>query len=645
MGWLEGLLTGYADRTSEIRKENAAAAEAATGREAAIYKALLDSPDPKIKATAAVGLLQTAQPNKLKGGFGGWLGQMEEHPAYAPLVKYMSTPQQVGEDVKTTTTTPEQAGYLPTLPSNKPAAQTATQTTTPGAPGPATPLPMPPAGPPPAPPAGLTGAPDAGPGAPPTVPPEMLGSLPGPTSAVPGGGVAAAPPPPPPSIGQLGPDQLRGQLAPETAPAPLVQTTRTPVMALPHAFPTTEDNEITAARAKGEGEFQYLVDVGRRSGQPNPAKWAADQIAANMAKSQGTPYRLEQVEWTDENGEKQAGWGSYNQRTGGFNLGDGTALPQNAHILAKPGAGGALKIEDEAAQKMGFPDSHAVPPNRLEEYRTTLNGLVQSKAGAQSAGTAEGRYKTEMARVNATDVQRAAWEIAHDFSKASLFMKGSQAFKDRVMTELTNKGYDVNKISEATRQMAETAQDILPMMDSIADDAKKFSDLGMMGPIQGRWQDFLTGKIGVTELAGDDPAKQAIAGKFRTEVDLLQKAVLRAHAGARGAGSPEGLDRMEQMLNISHMDLPTFLSSMSGFQGWMQQYAKHLPSWGARGQEPDPNVPPPPETPDRPVPTDMNAYLQQMVAKYATTPGVTNGLDAQMNAPLRIDPSSGKLAK
>jgi hypothetical protein len=41
----------------------------------------------------------------------------------------------------------------------------------------------------------------------------------------------------------------------------------------------------------------------------------------------------------------------------------------------------------------------------------------------------------------------------------------------------------------------------------------------------------------------------------------------------------------------------------------------------------------------------MNAYLQQMVAKYATTPGATNGLSPQMNAPLRIDPSSGRLAK
>lgn len=425
MGWLEGLLSGYADTQGDIRRENARLAEQSAAREASVMKDLLNSPDPQTRTLAATGLLANTQPQKRKSGFSGWMGEMESNPIYPTLLKHITTPQQIGEDVKTTTTTPEQAGYKPTLatpPSpTKPAAQTSVQTTTPGAPPPQAQQPLPQPTPPPAPPSlamtpeeqalnfnppsppqALTPEEQAinfsnltPPPAPPTAAAVPTAAAPGAVAAAPAAAPAALPPTsptvgaPPPTVPQVGMDQLPGAL-PQTKPESLTQTTRTPIMALPHAFPTVEDTEIAAARAKGIGEFQYLTEVGRRAGQPNPEKWAADMIAAEHARraAGASPYRLEQVAWTDANGQQQSGWGSYNQATGGLILGDGTPLPPNAHILGKPGTAPtrALTKYEEVAARLFGTGAPEEDPHQVVMHLTPLQrGQVEQEIALRDA--------------------------------------------------------------------------------------------------------------------------------------------------------------------------------------------------------------------------------------------------------------------
>ena len=127
-----------------------------------------------------------------------------------------------------------------------------------------------------------------------------------------------------------------------------------------------------------------------------------------------------------------------------------------------------------------------------------------------------------------------------------------------------------------TRQMGETAKAILPHLQQVRDEASQLNQLGLLGPISGRWRDFAAGKIGSGELAGGNPETARLIGKFQADVGLLQTAVARAHAGARGAGNVTLLQHMEKMMPGTAADFPTFTGSLDAVQGWMQTYADDL---------------------------------------------------------------------
>jgi hypothetical protein len=144
MGWLEGLVTGYADRHGEIRRENAIRAEQAANREGDVYKALLNSDDPTIRGYAATGLLQSGQARKPKRGLAGWMGEMESSPIYPTLMKYISTPQYTAGTEHVTPGLPSKQtqGFLPTVPGQTPSLAQPTTSPTEGEPM-ATPQPIP----------------------------------------------------------------------------------------------------------------------------------------------------------------------------------------------------------------------------------------------------------------------------------------------------------------------------------------------------------------------------------------------------------------------------------------------------------------------------------------------------------------------
>src|SRR5262245_3669505 len=136
MGWLEGLLSGYDTRNKEIVAENARRAEEARGREEAIYWTLINHPNDDIADIGAAGLLESMRPQKRKGGFAGWLGEMQGSNTYAELKRFRS---QLGA-----MQTPSTGGTLPTPPAPTGSAAQPTSSPTTGGPM-ATPVPAPPA--------------------------------------------------------------------------------------------------------------------------------------------------------------------------------------------------------------------------------------------------------------------------------------------------------------------------------------------------------------------------------------------------------------------------------------------------------------------------------------------------------------------
>lgn len=92
IGWIEGILGGFTSRKQQVEEQLRQDAADANAREGRLFEALLASPDPEIRAMAATGLMETTQTPKRKGGFSGWIGEMQRHPAYGSMLALMKTP-------------------------------------------------------------------------------------------------------------------------------------------------------------------------------------------------------------------------------------------------------------------------------------------------------------------------------------------------------------------------------------------------------------------------------------------------------------------------------------------------------------------------------------------------------------------------
>src|SRR5262245_61702965 len=95
MGWLEGLLTGYANRHYEIGREKMREAELAADREERVFNTLLNSQYKDIQDYAAAGILDLSNPRRRKGGVAGWMGEIEQTP-YLDMIR--RTRERLAED-------------------------------------------------------------------------------------------------------------------------------------------------------------------------------------------------------------------------------------------------------------------------------------------------------------------------------------------------------------------------------------------------------------------------------------------------------------------------------------------------------------------------------------------------------------------
>ena len=138
MAYLEGLLSGFAERKGEREQENLERARLAADREARVYETLLSSPDLDIQGLAAAGLLESAKPRRRAGGLKGWLGEMESSPYLSQIQQLIRTPvteEKVTPGLPSRTLKPQ----LMQAPGAEPAALPAQATVEPGAPPPTTP--------------------------------------------------------------------------------------------------------------------------------------------------------------------------------------------------------------------------------------------------------------------------------------------------------------------------------------------------------------------------------------------------------------------------------------------------------------------------------------------------------------------------
>lgn len=166
-------------------------------------------------------------------------------------------------------------------------------------------------------------------------------------------------------------------------------------------------------------------------------------------------------------------------------------------------------------------------------------------------------------------VKYFAGEIARDANNWTL-VSGNKTLSDQVRAELAHPSSaaapaPLSKMTMTTRQLGETASSILPHIDEITAKLQQPEIAAKLGPIQGRWNEFLAGKIG----SGDPDLVE-----LRTAIGLLQTGAMRAHVGARGG---QGLmDKFVGLMNSGQMDAPTLIASLKGLRPYMQGYAEKV---------------------------------------------------------------------
>src|SRR6266550_1798188 len=119
---------------------------------------------------------------------------------------------------------------------------------------------------------------------------------------------------------------------------------------------------------------------------------------------------------------------------------------------------------------------------------------------------------------------------------------------------------DPNKLTNTMKTMKQQAQATLPGINRALDETEKVANL--LGPGEGRWNDFMTGKIG-----GGDPVYK----HYRDEIGMVQSAVTLAHA--RGRMSNELFEHFERMFNAGKLSAANMIQALNVAHEWLSDYA------------------------------------------------------------------------
>lgn len=349
---------------------------------------------------------------------------------------------------------------------------------------------------------------------------------------VPRPNVAAVEPPefaaPRPDSGMLA--TLRPNAAPEFA-APSVPAASG--MALP---PPTQPSLTTALRSTMAQEPRREDYV-----PPEPHGWskvghtlAAFQPAANYAFNVA-PQRRAEAAYQAAEGKYQKDFA--NQLAIAREQREEEALRQRPELLE---ASGALKErlrtqQDEAAAKRTKDIIEG--QNKREEGRETT-----------SKDIASGREKSaeQIAKERTESNERVA--RGHDLAALE---------REKIRAANAN---DPNKLTNTMKTMKQQAQSTLPGIERAMDETERVA--GLLGPVEGRWNDFMTGKVG----AGDPTFKH-----YKDEIGMVQSAVTLAHA--RGRMSNELFEHFEKMFDAGKLTPENMMQALNVAHEWLSDYA------------------------------------------------------------------------
>lgn len=146
-------------------------------------------------------------------------------------------------------------------------------------------------------------------------------------------------------------------------------------------------------------------------------------------------------------------------------------------------------------------------------------------------------------------------------------------------------------LAGSQRAQRDSAQQVVSHFAETRTSIEEADKRGLLGPLQGRWADFLAGKIGST----GNPENDQLLGDLRTDILLIKSGTTRAHFGARGGITY--IEKMDEVLNSDKMSKAALLGSLTAAERWLSTYSKDPRTskelLGSAGTKSDTATPPP----------------------------------------------------
>lgn len=142
---------------------------------------------------------------------------------------------------------------------------------------------------------------------------------------------------------------------------------------------------------------------------------------------------------------------------------------------------------------------------------------------------------------------------------------GDKQLERAVTSELQKQDAQPHILTSATKQLGETAHELMPDFEQALSMLNNPTLAAKMGPIGSRWQEFLAGRVGVGDPDYD---------RLRTFVNLLQTGTARAHVGARGSSQIQS--KFENLFNADRMDAATLKDTLTSTRDFLKGYENNV---------------------------------------------------------------------
>lgn len=129
------------------------------------------------------------------------------------------------------------------------------------------------------------------------------------------------------------------------------------------------------------------------------------------------------------------------------------------------------------------------------------------------------------------------------------------------------------------KNMADTVKEHVPQAMALIEEADQ---KGLLGPIMGRWSDFLANRLGST---GDQDTDD-LMGQLAFTMSGLRTGFANVHGGARGGGSIQMTEMWKAIYDSKFMSKDRLMGALKAEQDWLAKYGSQ-PKGAAPPQDPN----------------------------------------------------------